>query len=257
MEGAGQSTKNMSADVLTNPLGSPETAVRPIEPAQRRAAKIAGFLYLFTNVTAIFGYCLRGPLLVQGDPAQTARNIAASERLYRISLVSDLLTVACVLIMVLAFYIVLKPINRNVALLATFWRLAENFILAIITLSGFAALALVGGGEYLRAFDATQLQALIYTLAVSVHGAGFNIGFVFLGLGSTVFSYLWLKSRYIPRVLAAWGLFSSLVMAIVTMAIMVFPSLGALGLTYMMPMGLYEIGLGFWLLINGIKPPTS
>jgi hypothetical protein len=78
---------------------------------------------------------------------------------------------------------------------------------------------------------------------------------MFLGLGSTVFSYLWLKSRYIPRALAAWGIFSSLLMAIATLAIMTFPRLSSLGLTYMMPLGLYELGLGWWLLFKGINVP--
>jgi hypothetical protein len=78
---------------------------------------------------------------------------------------------------------------------------------------------------------------------------------VFLGLGSTVFAFLWLKSHYIPKALAALGIVSSLVLAIVTLAIMVFPSLGALGLSYMMPLGIYEVGLGFWLLIKGIQAP--
>lgn len=234
-----------------------ESAFRTIEPAQHTAAKIVGFLYLFTMATSIVGFSLRGPLLVRGDAVQTARNIAASQRLYRISIVSDLLTVVGVIVLLWALYVVLKPVNRNVALLAAFFRLAENFILAIITLSAFAVLALLNGADYLHAFDAKQLQALVYTLALGVHGAGFNIGFVFLGLGSTVFSYLWLKSRYIPRALAAWGIFSSALMAIVTLSIMVFPGLAALGLTYMMPMGLYEIGLGLWLLVKGIRAPST
>ena len=80
-----------------------------------------------------------------------------------------------------------------------------------------------------------------------------RIAFVFLGLGSTVFSYLWFKSRYIPRALAAWGIFSSLVLAIVSLAIMVFPGLAAVGLAYMMPMGIYEVGLGLWLLFKGLR----
>lgn len=235
----------MGADVLRT----------PIEPEQRTAAKLVGFLYLFTMATSIVGFCLRGRLLVLGDSVQTARNIAASERLYRISIVSDLLTLAGVLILVWALYVVLKPINRNVALLAAFFRLVENAIVAVITLSAFAVLALVSGGDYLRAFDAKQLQALVYTLAIRVHGAGFNIGFVFLGFGSTVFSYLWFKSRYIPKTMAAWGIFSSLLLAIVTLAIMVFPSLEVLGLSYMMPLGIYEVGLGLWLLIKGIQAP--
>ena len=245
----------MCTDILTNESGPPEAIIRPIEPAQRTAAKIVGFLYLFTMATSIVGFSLRGPLLVLGDSAQTARSIAASERLYRISIVSDLLTLAGVLILIWALYVVLKPINRNVALLAAFFRLVENSIVAVSTLSAFAVLALLSGGDYLRAFDANQLKALVYTIAVRVHGAGFNIGFVFLGLGSTVFAYLWLKSRYIPKALAALGIVSSLVLTIVTLAIMMFPRLEALGLSYTMPLGIYEVGLGLWLLVRGIRVP--
>jgi hypothetical protein len=82
-----------------------------------------------------------------------------------------------------------------------------------------------------------------------------SVGFILLGLGSTVFACLLLKSRYVPRALAVLGIVSSLVLAVVTLAIIVFPGLGALGLTYMMPMGVYEVGLGLWLLIKGIQAP--
>jgi hypothetical protein len=226
-----------------------------IEPAQRTAAKVVGFLYLFTMATSIVGFCLRGPLLVLGDSAQTARKIAASEQLYRISIVSDLLTLAGVIILIWALYVVLKPINRNLALLAAFFRLVENSIVAAGTLSAFAVLGLLSSGDYLPAFDAKQLEALVYTIGVRVHGAGFNVGFVFLGLGSTVFAWLWLKSRYIPKALAVLGIVSSLLLSVVTLTIMVFPRLEVLGLSYMMPLGLYEVTLGFWLLIKGIRVP--
>jgi hypothetical protein len=84
-----------------------------------------------------------------------------------------------------------------------------------------------------------------------------NVGFILLGLGSTVFAYLLLKSRYVPKALAAWGIFSSLLLAVGTLAIMVFPGLGAVGLAYMMPMGIYEVGPGLWLLIKGIRAPSA
>ena len=194
----------------------PEMTLRTIEPAQHTAAKVAGFLYLFLMVTGIFAeFYARGPLIVPGDAVQTARNIVASERLFRVGIVSDLITFAGDVALLWALYVVLRPINRNLALLAAFWRLGECSILAVILLNEFAALALLSGADYLRAVDTQQLQALVYTL-LRVYGAGFQIGFVFLGLGSAVFSYLWLKSRYIPRALAAWGIFSSAVMAIVT-----------------------------------------
>jgi Domain of unknown function (DUF4386) len=247
----------MSADVLTHgqriQVGIPKVTLRPIERAQHMAAKLAGFLYLLTNATAIFAFTVRGRLIVRGDAVQTARNIAASERVFRVGIVTELITVAAVIMLVVALYVVLKPINRNLGLLAVSWRLAENFTLAVVTLCEFAALRLLSGADHLQALDTKQLQALAYTF-LRVYGDGFRIGFLFLGLGSTVFAYLWLKSRYIPRWLAAVGIFGSLVLATVELAILVFPDLAAVvGMAYMMPMGIFEIGLGLWLLVKGIR----
>ena len=214
-----------------------------LEPAQHTAAKVAGFLYLFTIITANFAeFYARGRLIVSGDAVQTARNIAASERLCRLGTVSNLITFASVVILLLALYVVRKPINKNVALLAAFWRLAECAIFALITLNDFVALRLLSGADYLRAFDTRQLQALAY-MFVGVHDAGYLIGLVFFGLGSTVFAYLWFKSRYIPRALAAWGIFSSLVVVVVTLAIMVFPSLANVVVpVYFAPIFIFEVG---------------
>lgn len=241
---------------MTNELNRLEPGHLMIDPAQRTAAKLAGLLYLVQMALGILGESwLRGRMIVRGDAVQTAVNILASERIYRLSLVSDLMTYVCVIVMVWALYVVLRPVNRNIVLLAVFLRLVENSILAAVTLCAFAELALLSGADYLHGFDPKQLQALVYTL-FRVHGAGFDIGFVFLGLGSAVFSYLWLKSRYIPRSLATWGIFSSLVLTSVTLTKMVFPRLAAMGLIYMLPLGIYEVGLGLWLLIKGIRAPS-
>jgi hypothetical protein len=226
--------------------------LRPIEPSQQKAARVAGLLYLLTNITAMFGFYARVHPIVSGDAARTANNIVAAERLFRIGVVMELVTVAGVIILIVALYSILKGVNPILALVALSWRIAEDAILAVITLTEFAVLVLLSGADFLRAVDARQLQALAYVL-LRVDGAGFNVGFVFLGLGSTLFSYLWFQSRYIPRVIAVWGMFASSVMAIVTLAIMIFPALTALGLTYMAPMGIYEFGLGFWLLVKGIR----
>jgi len=225
-----------------------------IEPSQRSAARVVGVVYLVAMATSIFAEMVaRAPLIVRGDAMQTAINIAASERLFRIGSAIHLLTFAGDAILAVALYVVLRPVNRDVALLAMSWRLVDCAILAVNMLNDFVVLQLVSGAEYLRTFDTKQLQALAH-LFYRVEGAGFQIGFVFLGLGSTMFSYLWLRSRYIPRALAGWGVFASFVLAFVTLTILVFPRVGAvLGLTYMAPMFFYEVGLGLWLLFKGIR----
>jgi hypothetical protein len=193
----------------------------------------------------------------RGDAVQTARNLATSERLFRVGIVSELITVAGVVMLVVALYAILEPINRNVALLAAFWRLLENVVLAIIPLNAFVALSLLSGADYLRAVDAHHLQALAH-MFLRLHLVGFRIGFLFLGLGSAAFAWLWLKSRYIPRALAVLGIVASLVMAIAESAIIAFPGLAAVvGLAYMAPMGVFEFTLGGWLLVKGLRTPTS
>jgi uncharacterized protein DUF4386 len=216
--------------------------------SRNAAARLAGFLYLLTNATAMFAFYARGKIMVGGDALKTAANMAASEPLFRAGMVMELVTVILVLLLVWALYVVLEPVNRNVALLAVCWRLAENFVLAVIVLAEFAALAILRKPS----FDAGQLQTL-WTALLQTYGAGFNIGFTFLGLGSAVFSGLWLQSRYIPRVLAAWGIFASAVIAVFSLAIMLSPRVASVGMAYMFPMGVYEFGLGFWLLFKGIR----
>lgn len=235
-----------------------EMTVRASEPSERTAARIAGFLYLFLMVTGVFAeFYARGSLIVPGDAVQTAKNIAASERLFRIGTVSDLITFAGDAILVWALYVVLKPVNGNVALLAAFLRIAECAILGVITLNDFVVLRLLSGTNYLRAFDTQQLQALARVF-VGVQADGYRIGIVFFGLGSTVFSYLWLESRYIPRGFAAWGILASLLVASGVLAIMVFPGLAPVVTpAYYVPIMIFEIALGLWLLVKGIQVPVN
>ena len=225
-----------------------------IEPTQRTAARVAGALYLVIMANSLLAeFFLRAPLMVRGDAARTAQNILASERLFRISTVSVLMSVVGNVILLMALYVVLQPINKHVALLAAFFRVAECVLFAVSAASDVVALRLLSGSDYLRAFETEQLQALARALISTRHDVGL-IGAVFLGLGSTVFAWLWLKSRYIPRLLAAWGIFASLTLALGILTMMVFPELTSIiGPAYWAPLFIFEVTLGVWLLVKGIR----
>jgi uncharacterized protein DUF4386 len=248
----------MGTAALTNSLQQPPAVAGALDPAQQTAARVVGVLYLLTMATAMFSQLyVDGQLLVRGDALLSARNIAASEQLFRVGIVFDLATVAGVVALVWALYVILKPVNRNLAMLAAVFRFVECSIIAATISNAFVTLRVLEGADYLSALGTEHSQALARLVLVG-QGAGFLIAFVFLGIGSTVFSVLWFKSGYIPRALAAWGVFSSSTLAIVTLANMVFPSLGDLmGLAYMAPMFIYEVGLGLWLLVIGIKAPVA
>jgi hypothetical protein len=226
--------------------------IETVEPAQQRAARIVGFLYLLTMAISVLGFYARSHVFVRGDMLRTVQNAIEFEQLYRIGLLAELCTAALVMLLVVLLYVVLGPINRHLALAAVAWRLAENVILAAAPLGSFAALSLLTGPGASGA-PAGQTSSAAFGL-MRIHLSGFNLGFFFLGLGSAVFSYLWYQSRYIPRVIAGWGVFASSLLALATAALMVSPGLApTLGLTYMAPMGLYEVGLGLWLLLVGIR----
>jgi len=237
-------------------LSTPEVTY-PATPAQHTAAKIVGILYPIQMATGIFGEVfVRGQLIVRGDATRTAGNIMASEQLFRLSIAGDLITYILVMVLTWALYVLLRPVNRHLALLGAFFRLSELAVLCVATVNSLVVLKLLGGADYLKTFQPGQLQSLVM-LAYNAQGLGMTVGFILLGLGSAVFAYLLLKSRYVPKALATLGIFSSLLLAFGTMAVMVFPRLEAIGMAYMMPMGLYEVGLGFWLLIKGIKAPPA
>lgn len=240
-----------SPDTIT----TSDSPAHPITPAQRTAATVIGIIYPIQMATGIFGEVFaRGRLVVRGDPARTAENIVASEQLFRVSIVTDLITYILVMVLTWALYVLLRPVNRHLALLAAFFRLSELAVLCIATVNSLVILRLLSGAEYLKSFEAGQLQSLAM-LAYHTQGQGMLVGFVLLGFGSAIFAYLLLKSGYVPKALPMLGIFGALLLALGTMAIFIFPVLGRAGMAYMMPMGLYEVSVGLWLLFKGL--PSS
>ena len=224
---------------------------------QMRLARLAGAMYLIQIGAGTFSELVaRSPFLVRGDAAQTAHNIMSSELLFRIGITSDLVTYISVLIATWALFVLLRPVSQNLALLALFFRLIELSIHFNVTLNSLAALRLLNGAGYLGVIDPALLQALAQH-AIGVQGEGLRLGFIPLGLGSALFAYLMLKSRSVPQLLAGWGVFASSLLASFVMVIIVQPSVGKMLYIPMLPMGIYEVSLGLWLLFRGMKPITS
>jgi hypothetical protein len=227
--------------------------VRPIQPEQRRAAKLVGFLYVIQMAVAVFGESfVRRALVMRGDAAKTAENLLAHEGLFRLSIAGDLLVYVTVILLVWGLWVVVEPVGRRLALLAVLFRLAENAVLCMATVQSLVMLRLLKGSDSLSALSSDQRRALAM-LAYTTQGLGMSVAFVLLGCGSAVFAWLLWKSRYVPRWISAWGIFGSLVLSLGTVAIALFPSLGVVGLAYMAPIGIYEVGLGVWLIVRGIR----
>ncbi len=229
-----------------------------IDGSQRKAARIAGLAFPISFVTVVsvnFGIFAR--LIVRGDPAQTARNILAHERLFRVGIAGDVVYCVGVVVLLTALYVVLKPVDQNLALLAAFGRLVHGLTWLLATLNLFTALRLLSGADYSRAFGPDQLPVL-----ARLYLSGFDqyyVGLLFWALGATVGSYLWFKSNYIPRALAAFGVISSAWCAACTLVLFIFPGFRSVvnWWWYDSPMAVFELALSFWLLFKGIRPPVA
>ena len=227
----------------------------PIEQTQRKAAKVAGFAFLFAIAIVVFSnYSINFRLIVP-DAAETARNIIANQTLLRINIVCDLIYFVIIIVMFTSLYWILKPVNRNLALVAAFCRFVYALMWGIIALNTFSALRLLGDAAYLPVFEADQLQTLSRLYLKSSWDA-YYVGLPFWGLASAVCSYLWFSSRYIPRALAVFGMISSVWCVICAFIFIIIPDFGETVNLYLfdMPMVIFEITLGFWLLFKGLRP---
>jgi hypothetical protein len=228
--------------------------ISAIDESQRKAARVAGFTFLFAIVVVVIAnYGINFRLIVPGNAVDTARNIMAHETLFRLNIACNLIYVVNVLALLAALYVILKPVNRNLALVAAFCRLVYALMWCITALNTLGALRLLGDAAYLPVFEADQLQTLA-RLHISIDA--YYVGLPFWGLASTVSSCLWFKSRYIPRALAAFGVISSFWCVICAFAFIVFPHFETTVNAYWfdMPLVIFEMALGFWLLIKGLRP---
>src|SRR5713226_861371 len=229
-----------------------------IDNSQRTAAKVAGLSCLFTMAIVVFAnYALLNPLVVPGNAVETARNIVAHETQFRITVTCFLIYSASVVVLLAALYVVLKPVNRSLALVGALFRLVFALLWLLTTLNLLSALRLLGSASYLQAFEADRLQALA-RLQLGANFDVYYVGLPFFGLAATVCAYLWLKSNYIPKGLAAFGVISSAWCVICAFVFLIFPHFNKIVNDYWFdsPMAMFEMVLSFWLLFKGLRPPA-
>ena len=233
--------------------GQSSGSLTELDTIQRRWARVVGFSYVFALLPAIFAeFYVSGRLFISDNAIATAQNIIAHERLFRLGIASNLLVFVADVLLVTALYVVLERVNRRLALLAAFFRLIETTILFVAVLNDFDVLRLLSGASYLSAMNSDELAALA-RVSIGAHTSAYGVALLVFGFGSPVFCYLWLKSGYIPKPLAVWGLLASVWIEICSFTFVVFPELQkviSVGY-YGGPIFLFELTIGLWLLIKG------
>ena len=213
--------------------------------------KTAGVAYVLIIVLALLPSAIFdvGSLLKARD---AAHNFVGDEGIFKVGIAIELLMFILVMVLSWSLYIVLKPVNKNLALFGLTFRFAEAILGCVVIIFYLAIIMLLSGADYLQVFEAEQLQALA-RFFLKLSAIGYNVLLVIMGIGGIAYCYLFYISRYIPRFLSGWGVITYSTMVgygLINIAVHNPPS----ELAYAMaPGALFEVLIGLWLVFKGLS----
>jgi Domain of unknown function (DUF4386) len=226
-------------------------ASQTVDNFPQRYARLGGVLYLAIIVLGAFaeGF-VANKLLVSGDAATTAHNILTSPGLWRLSVAGDLIVVLCAVPLLWIEYLLLRPVSRQLVLLAVLFNLVSLAVEAIRKLFLLVVVPILGSADYLRAFEPQQLQILA-NLALKSHDITFNIALIFFGLTCLVNGYLIFRSGCLPKFVGILMQIAGLSYLIACFAALFAPAVAdVITPAILLPPLIGESSLCLWLLVK-------
>lgn len=213
-----------------------------------RIARITGGIYLLYFIAGI-PLILRSSLIVPTDAAATAAKITASETLYRVTIVTDLVSYSLYLGLAYLFYLLLRNVSRPWALMGTLFTIAGCIVLIMATAALTAPLALLGGNEF-NEIGAPERQELAL-LAIKIYTQAFIIGLLLFGVQWLIMGPLFVLSGFVPRVIGYLLTVGGVAWVSFAIASLIEPPVGKAIQPIVLAIGsLAEIALALWLLLG-------
>ncbi len=227
-----------------------------VETSPQTYARIGGVLYLIIIVVGLFGEAfVRDRLIVSGDATATAANIRSMESLWRFHIAAELFLLICAVALLLILFVLLRPVSRDLALLAAFFNLVSIGLEAATTLYLVGALFPLGNAGYLKAFAPEQLYAMA-SLSLKSHSYGFGVSLIFFGCFCLVIGYLIFGSGYLPKALGVLMQIAGLSYLTNSFALILAPAVAnRLFPAILLPAFVGEASLCLWLLVKGVNVP--
>ena len=229
-----------------------ETTNRIAEQSPRKTARMAGLFYLIFILTTVLATYVRSQFIVSGDAATTANNILASQGLFRVGFVTELVSAVFFLLAAWSLYVLLKPVNKNLALLFLLLNLGGVAVECINVLNLYAALQFLSGANYLTAFQTGQLQAMAMSY-LNLYTNGFLIAQIFFTAWLLPLGYLVYKSRFLPKFLGLLLILDFFGNMSWFLQGFLLPNYGILAYPGNVISFIAEISLTLWLLIMAVK----
>jgi uncharacterized protein DUF4386 len=220
----------------------------------KRDARVAGLLYILASAVGFVRLAyIPKALIVHGNAAATANNIAAHESLFRLGIVSYLLGGALWLFVPLALYRLLKGVDQGLAvLMVILGSLMQVPIFFINSVTDAATLLFARGTDFLSVFDKPQRDAFAM-LFLNLHHQLDVANEIFWGLWLVPFGLLVYRSRFLPRFLGVLLMIACFAWLAFSFTGLLFPQYESAAFKLIQPFALGEVATMLWLAIMGAK----
>jgi hypothetical protein len=217
---------------------------------QNRIARITGALYLTFIIASVLADAL-GHIGIS-EAQQLYQTIVTNIGSFRLGLVVALISAFLFLATAWGLYVLLRPINQNLALLFLLLNTVGVAIQCASILPLMSAMLLGDPASYMQTYSSEQLEALAY-LSINVYKTGFVTAQLFFGTWLFPLGYLIYKSKFLPRFLGVLIMLDGIAVLIWFLQAILLPAYPAISYPGLVMSFIAEVGLGLWLLIKGVK----
>lgn len=220
-------------------------------------ARLAGFMFLLYIVTGISSMVLFRQAM-DDAPGTAAKLAAIAEHamLVRLTVLLTLLMFVCAMVLGVTLYALTRDEDRDLAMMALICRVSEGVIGAVSGVRTLGLLSLALSSTAAVAANTAATNALGEVL-LKQGGESTLIGATCFAMGSTLFSYLFLRARSIPVSLAWLGVISSLLLLVAIPVQFTGFITGQAAYFIWIPMLVFEVTLALWLIIKGVAMPLN
>jgi len=225
--------------------------------SSKSTARLAGLLWILVGVTTgvSLGY-VRSKLIVFADAAATATNIVTSESLFRVGIVSTVLSQIFLLFLGLTLFRLFKRTNKtlvNVILAST---LVSAAIGVVNTLNNIGAVTVLTNPDYRKAFQPEEINMLAM-LFLRLNNFGIGLLEVFTAIFLFALGLLVIRSAALPQVLGFFLIIGACAFPINTFSKILLPQFHPALITQltMLCNAIGPLATMLWLLIKGVREP--
>jgi hypothetical protein len=215
-------------------------------------ARLAGAMFLAYIATGVTTLVLSGRM--GGEGTARLAGIAQHASLERLIALLTLLTCVEALTLAVTLYALTREHDPDVALLALAFRLGEGFNNAVAAVATLDLLAVATAGAAAATPDAAAANAL-GAMLLKGNGSSYLVGASLFAVGSTLYAWVFLRARSIPVALARLGVIGSLLLVAALPAQMLGLIRSPWTEMVWIPVAVFEVTFGVWLLIKGGAPP--